>query len=432
VNLKMHNFNLKLGKEKINLQLEDNNYLGNIALNKELSSLKEEEIVRNSILNPIKSNKLDEIISPEDKICIIISDVTRMYQRPHVFLPILIEEILKAGGKEENIFFISSLGSHRKHTKEEHITLLGEELYDKFPIEDHDCDDYNNLVEIGTTTRGTVVEINKKAYEADKIIVTGALVYHVMSGWGGGRKSIVPGIASRKTIMVNHSISISEIEGQGPNPKCDCALYDENPLNLDMIEAAEMLKPDFMFNVILGEGKIIAAVSGDITEAHKVGCQLVSEFNDVPIKEKSDMIIASCGGYPKDINFYQSTKVIYNAMRAVKDNGVIIVLADCNEGFGNPEVQFIIERFENNLQREMELRKNYTISKYIGFLAAWYASKYNIIYVSNIAPNKVKSAGIIVVKTIEDALNKAYEIKGRKDLKAYVMPDGGLYPVVAR
>jgi nickel-dependent lactate racemase len=430
----MQNFKFKLGKGKVDFSLEEKNYLATITRNDETSGLTEEEIIRKSIKNPIGSKKLESIINENDKICIVISDVTRAYQRPHVFLPILVEEILNSGGKEENIFFISALGSHRKHTAEEHKKLMGEDLYNRFPIEDHDCNDYNNLVEIGTTTRGTIVEVNKKAVEADKLIVTGAVVYHVMAGWAGGRKSIVPGIASRKTIMKNHSISMINDKGagSGPNPACDCARYENNPLNLDMMEAAEMLRPDFMFNVILGNGKIIDSVSGDIIEAHKNGCQLVSEFNDVEISEKADMIIASAGGYPKDINFYQSTKVIYNAMRAIKDDGVLIVLASCNEGFGNPEVQHMFENFPDNLAREKELHENYTIAKFIGFLACWYARKYNILYVSDMDPEMVKSANIKVFKTVQEAIDKAREIKGTKDLRTYVMPDGSFYPVMKK
>ncbi len=426
----MHDIELKLGKKKVSFQMPSELILGTINLTKDGALPSEEAIVLDSLRNPIGTKPLQQLIQPNDRICIIISDVTRMYQRPHVFLPILIEDILKAGGKEENIFFLSALGSHRKHTKEEHLRLLGEDLYNRFPIEDHDCDDTNNLISIGTTSRGTVVEINKKAFEADRVIVTGALVYHVMSGWGGGRKSILPGIASRKSIMQNHGISISDTIGNGPNPSCDCALYEENPLNLDMVEAAELFSPDFMFNVILGDGRIIAAVSGDITQAHKKGCEMVSRFNDVPISEKADMIIASAGGYPKDINLYQSTKVIYNAMRALKDKGVMVVLAECNEGFGNPEVQHILQDYTSNLDREMELRNDYTISKYIGFLAAWYAEKYHIIYVSSINPDEVVSAGITVVSSVEEALKAAYQIKGTDQLATYIMPDGSAYPVL--
>ncbi len=428
----MKQYKLKFGQGKIDVSIEDKNFMDEIKLSNEDTQMTEESIIRESLNNPIGSDPLSKLVTADDKICIVISDVTRMYQRPHVFLPIIVEELLGAGAKEENIFFISALGSHRKHTEEEHRKLLGDTLYGRFHIEDHDCNDQDNLIEIGTTSRGTLVEVNKKAAEADKVIMTGAVVYHVMAGWGGGRKSVLPGIASRKSIMMNHSISMDNPGelGSGPNPLCDCALYDNNPLNLDMIEAAEMFNPTFMFNVILGGGEIIAAVSGDIIKAHKRGCEMVSEFNDVEISERADMIIASGGGFPKDLNFYQSTKVIYNAMRAIDENGVLIILASCSEGFGHPEVQHIIQNFSNNVEREQELNTNYTISKYIGYLACWYATKYNIIYVSDIDASNMDNADITVVKTIEEAFETAYKIKGTRDLKTYIMPDGNLFPVL--
>ncbi len=428
----MKQFSLKFGHKKTELHIDKDHLIGEIKLAGEAKSMSEEDIIRQSLKNPIASQTLDRVISPDDQVCIVISDVTRMYQRPHIFLPILVDELIGAGAKEENIFFISALGSHRKHTEDEHKKLLGDSLYGRFHIEDHDCNDADNLVEIGTTSRGTVVEVNKKAAQADKVIMTGAVVYHVMAGWGGGRKSVLPGIASRKSIMMNHAISMERPENltSGPNPLCDCALYDNNPLNLDMIEAAEMFNPAFMFNVILGGGEIIAAVSGDITVAHKKGCQMVSEFNDVEIQEKGDMIIASGGGFPKDLNFYQSTKVIYNAMRAIHEDGILIILASCSEGFGHPEVQHIIQNFKDNPEREEELHSNYTIAKYIGYLACWYATKYNIIYVSDIDAKDMDSSDITIVKTLDEALETAYKLKGRRDLKTYVMPDGNLFPVM--
>jgi len=426
--LKMLNFSLKLGKDRVEYNIEDKNFLGLLETEK-IYELSEEEVIKKSLSNPISSKRLSSIVNKGEKVCIVVSDITRMYQHPNVFLPYVVEEIKKGGIKDSDIFFVFALGSHRKQTPEEHKKILGEELYKKYDVLDHDCLDKDNLIQIGTTSRGTPVEINKLAYEANRLVVTGAVVYHVMSGWGGGRKSLLPGISSRKSIMKNHSISISETVGMGPNPLCDCALYENNPLNLDMIEAAEMVSPDFMFNVILGKGRIVEAVSGDITKAHKKGCEIVSSENDYLIDELGDMVVVSAGGFPKDLNYYQSTKAIYNAMRSVKKDGVVIVIADCNEGMGNPEVEYILKNFENNLEREKELRENYTIAKYIGFLSAWYSEIYNIIYVSSIDPSLIGKTKITVVKTLEEALTVVKKMKGTLDLKTYVMPDSSVYPV---
>ena len=425
----MHKFELKLGKEKVKYNIKEENFLGLLETNKDYE-VTEDEIIKDSLENPIESEKLRKIVNKGEKVCIIVSDVTRMYQKPNVFLPHIVKE-LKAGGVEDSdIFFLCALGSHRKQTPEEHRKILGDKLYEKYEIIDHDCDDDNNLVNIGTTSRGTPIEINKIAADADRIIATGAVVYHVMAGWGGGRKSILPGISSRKSIMTNHAHSITNTPGQGPNPECDSALYDGNPLNEDMVEAAEILNPDFMFNVILGQGRIVDAVSGHITAAHKVGCKKVSKENDFLIDELADMVVVSAGGFPKDINYYQSTKAMLNSMRSVKKDGIIIILADCSDGIGNPEVSYIINNFKNNMDRENELRENYTISKYIGFESAWHSEIYNIIYVSSIDPSLIENIPITVVNSLDEALDKAKEIKGSLDIKTYVMPDASVFPVL--
>src|SRR6056297_563679 len=425
----MHKFKLKLGKDKIEYNVKEENFLDLLETEKKYE-LSENQVIKKSLENPISTEKLSSTVKKGEKVCIVVSDVTRMYQKPNVFLPFIVEEIKKGGVEDSDIFFLCALGSHRKQTEEEHRKILGEDLYNRYKIVDHDCNNEDNLINIGKTSRGTPVEINKMAYEADRLVVTGAVVYHVMSGWGGGRKSILPGISSRESIMKNNSISISDTVGMGPNPLCDCALYEDNPLNLDMIEASEMVNPDFMFNVILGKGRIVDAVSGDITKAHKEGCEIVSKENDYLIDELGDMVVVSAGGFPKDLNYYQSTKAIYNAMRSVKKDGVVIVLADCSEGMGKPEVESILRNFNNNLERENELRENYTIAKYIGFLSAWYSEVYNIIYVSSIDPSLVGNTSIKVTKTLDEALEEVKKIKGTLDLKTYVMPDSSVYPVL--
>ncbi|MDW7669474.1 MAG: nickel-dependent lactate racemase [Bacillota bacterium] len=425
----MHKFKLKLGKEKIEYRIKEENFLGLLESDKAYSKT-EENIIKDSLENPIKSDKLRNIVNKGERVCIVVSDVTRMYQKPDIFLPYIVEE-LKAGGIEDSdIFFLCALGSHRKQTLKEHKKILGDKLYEKYDVIDHDCDDKSNLVNIGTTSRGTPVEINKLAVDADRVVVTGAVVYHVMAGWGGGRKSILPGISSRKSIMINHAHSITDTPGKGPNPECGSAIYEGNPLNEDMVEAAEMFNPDFMFNVILGQDRIVDAVSGNITAAHKVGCEKVSKENDFLIDELADMVVVSAGGFPKDINYYQSTKAMLNSMRSVKSDGVIIILADCSEGIGNPEVSYIINNFKNNLDRENELRENYTISKYIGFESAWHSEVYNIIYVSSIDTSLIENIPITVVGSLDEALQKAKEIKGSLDMKTYVMPDASVFPVL--
>ena len=267
------------------------------------------------------------------------------------------------------------------------------------------------------------MKVNKKAYECDHIILTGGIVYHFLAGWGGSRKTILPGMSSYQTIMKNHSLTLNENLGEGKNPNVRSGKLKGNPVNEDMMQAAAFLRPTFMFNVIVdAKGSIVSAVSGSYIEAFYEGCNIVEKLDSVNINEKADLVIATAGGYPKDINFYQSSKTIMNAKEAVKDGGTIIILSQCSEGLGgNEDVQNMLLNYDNMLEREKELRREYSISKDVGYIFCDVASKYDVIFVSDLDPNLVKKANITVVKTIEEALEITYKKKG-SNLKTYIMP----------
>lgn len=385
----------------------------------------ETDVVLNALNNPIESKKLREIVKEGERVCIIISDITRQWQRMNVYLPLIVEEIKMGGVRDEDIIFLCATGSHRKQSDEEHRLLLGNELYEKYTIVDHDCTDMSNMDFLGTTSYGTPVYVNKIAMECDHIVLTGAIVFHDMAGFGGGRKSILPGISSYETIMANHSLSLNSEVGGGSNPNTRSGKTSNNPMHLDMNEAANMAKPSFLFNVIIGEnGAISSAVAGHCIEAHNKGCSIVEQKDGVHIEEKADMVIASAGGYPKDINLYQGSKALTNAKEAVKEGGTIILLCQCEEGMGNDEVRNIIAEFKTNYEREMEIRKNYTIAKFTGYLIAEIAEKYKVILVTGMDKKIFNGTGIQVFKHIDEALNKVYREKG-KNIKTYVMPSGG-------
>ncbi|WP_206154979.1 hypothetical protein [Clostridium muellerianum] len=180
-----------------------------------------------------------------------------------------------------------------------------------------------------------------------------------------------------------------------------------------------------MFNVIINtEGSIVSAVSGNYIEAFYEGCKVVEKLDSVSINEKADLVIATAGGYPKDINFYQTSKTIMNAKEAVKIGGTIIILSQCSEGLGgNEDVKNMISNYDNMLEREKELRREYSISKDVAYIFCDIASWSNVIFVADLDPNLVKKASITVVKTIEEALELTYKKKGR-NLKTYVMSHG--------
>ncbi|MBB6215263.1 nickel-dependent lactate racemase [Anaerosolibacter carboniphilus] len=420
----MNSIQLKYGKELIDVPLSEDQIFGIIKSNTADHHKTEEAVILDALENPIGSLKLREIVKPGEKVCIVISDVTRAWQRMNVYLPYLVDELCKGGITDENIIFISAVGSHRKQTEQEHQRLLGDALKDRFKVIDHDCLDDNNLVYLGHTSFGTPVKVNKIAMDCDHILLTGAIVFHLLAGWGGGKKSILPGIAGYETIMANHAMSLNPEIGKGSNPEIRSGKIIDNSIHADMLEAAALVKPSFIFNVIMdSQGRISHAVAGDYAKAHARGCQIVDDMDGIAIQSKAEMVIASACGYPKDINFYQTIKTVINAKEAVEENGVIIILSECSEGIGNAEIQEIVQNYSTLLDRERAIRTNYSIAKYIGYYATEVAAKHTFILVSSLPPETLTMANIKIVKTLEEALEMAYSIKG-SNVKTYLMPHG--------
>ncbi|WP_026896083.1 nickel-dependent lactate racemase [Clostridiisalibacter paucivorans] len=420
----MATIKMKYGKEKIDVSISDDNLLGVIKSKGGDGNSSEEDIIKDALKNPIASARLKKLVKPGERICIVISDITRAWQKMSAYLPYLVQELNDGGINDEDIIFLSATGSHRKQTKEEHEVLLGKELAKRFKVIDHVSTDKDSLVHLGDTSYGTPVMVNKLALECDHVVLTGAIVFHLLAGWGGGKKSVLPGICGYETIMANHALSLNPELGSGSNPLVRSGNIDGNPIHLDMLEATSFVRPTFLFNAIMdSNGNIAHAVAGNYIKAHEAGCEIVDKKDGVMIEEKGDMVIATAGGYPKDINLYQTSKTLINAKEAVKEGGTIIILSQCSEGFGNKPIEDMIRNYTSVLDREKALREDYSIAKYIGYFFAETADKFDLILVSDMDKALLESANITVVDNLDDALKITYDKKG-KDLKTYLMPNG--------
>jgi nickel-dependent lactate racemase len=418
----MKTVKMKLGTGYVDVSVPEENLLGMIVKEVPPSSMTEDEVILDALVHPIGTPRLRKLVKPGNTICIVISDVTRAWQRMSVYLPHIVKELNDAGIEDKDIRFLSALGYHRKHTPEEHAKLLGPELLKRFQIIDHDCLDKDNLVRVGTTSRGTPVIINRVAAEADRLVLTGCCTYHPWVGWGGGKKSILPGISSIESIQKNHLMTMDEQGRQ--RPEVASGNIKDNPMHLDMLEVAAIVKPAFMFNVIMGhDGKIAHAVCGDTIAAHDVGRGIVDELYEVPIKELADITISSQGGYPKDIDVCQTGKGIYHTQAATKPGGWIIILSDCTEGIGPPDANTIFLECETNAEREREVRKLFTVPKYVSYYMCTAAEKWNIIIVGNGDPALLAKTKFRTTRTVDEALEMAFKEGGRNQ-KIYLMPQG--------
>lgn len=276
-----------------------------------------------------------QIVRPGERVCILVSDAFRQTRADQV-LPVLVDGLSACGIDDASITILFATGTHRAPRPDEQERILGHTMYHRLRanIRVHDAHDATAHVLVGTTRRGTPVWIDRIAQEADRVIATGAVVLHYFGGFGGGRKSFMPGIASVETIAHNHAMNLDPVEDRR-NPAVRIGSLDGNPVAEDMLEAARLAQCDYIVNTVLTrDGRIAGIFAGELEAAHRVAATFAEKMYTVPIGEQADVVIASAGSAK---NYVQSHKALYNAYQAVKPSGRIIFLAKCEEGLGGEQ-----------------------------------------------------------------------------------------------
>ncbi len=427
-NMPKKTYSLKYGHEVIEFELESRQVLG-IIKPANIPPLRiPRKRIRKAIANPTDSLPLSKIVKSNEKIAIIVSDKTRV-TKANLVLPILLDTLNQAGIKNKDVFIVFALGSHPQQSKGEMVNIIGSDIAKRINFFEHDAQDFKNLKYMGKTSRGTVVEISKKVVDADRIIVTGAINYHYYAGFSGGRKSIIPGIASHKTTKSNHQLVLSN-EGAGSHPLARTSILRNNPVHEDMVEAAKFIKVDFLINVVLKEDNQLSEVfAGDLISAHLEGCRYVNDNCRVHLKKKADVVIVSSGGNPNDIDFVQAHKAIDNSVGACKNGGTIIVVAACPERFPSDQYDRWF-RYEYISEIEENLRKNFSIAGHTVYSIRKKANNFNIILISDLNDNDIKIMGMVPAQSVKDALEIAYQKRGSRNLSIYLIPQGiNVYPV---
>ncbi len=377
-----------------------------------------------AIRNPIGTKPLREIVQAGEKVTIIISDITRLCGTAE-FLPVIVSELNSAGVNDEDITVIVATGTHRGHTAEENVIVCGDEMVQRLTIVQHDSRKDSDMVTLGVTKHKTKVAINKVVANADRVILTGAVTLHPFAGFGGGRKAVLPGVAAYDSIMHNHAMTLSPVEGGGCSAACDSSLLEGNPIHEDMMEACAMLEPDFLVNTVFTpDGAVSEIVAGHWQEAWEKGCQDLLKMAGVKIGELADVVIASAGGYPKDLNLYQSMKCHMNATFAVKKGGIMIFTLDC-EDIKEPAIFTDCFSRSNMEQFEKDIRQFFTVPAFVAFKARSIINDVTAYLVTR--PENfdfVKRTGHIPCATLEEAWNLAQEKlaeQGKKDYTITVM-----------
>lgn len=409
------------GKESIEHSFNESELIGVLdsSINEYDPKCSEIELVKNAMANP-EGKPLKELAMGKKNIVIIASDHTRPVPSK-IIMPLMLSEIREAS-PDAKITILIATGCHRGTTKDELISKFGSEIVENESIYIHDCDERDMLVNIGTLPSGGVCEINKIAYEADLLVSEGFIEPHFFAGFSGGRKSVLPGVCARETVLANHCSEFID------NANCRTGILENNPMHEDMLWAAKKAKLAYIVNVVLNaDKKIIFAAAGDSELAHKKGTDFISSLCAVKAKE-ADIVITTNGGYPLDQNAYQAVKGMTAAEATVKKDGVIIMLADSSDGIGG-------NHFYNQLAEEEDINKTMKI-----FLSRarnetvpdqWQTQVLlrvlmhaRVIYISRLDDETVKKLHLIPAHSIDEALEIAKKLLNKKDAKIVAIPDG--------
>lgn len=382
--------------------------------------------VLDAVYHPIGTAPINELIRPGETVTFICNDPTRV-ANSFDFMPVLVNELNKLGIPDENMQIVFSLGTHRLMTQEEMVEGVGKEVAGRLKMFNSDANIPEDFEYFGTTSRFTPVLINKKVCNSDHIILTGTIVHHYFSGYGGGRKAVLPGCAAMETVRHNHSFMLDPNSGLGKTAG--------NPVYEDQMEGTALWAKAmeerghkvFLFNAILdADHRFLRMFAGNYIDAHQEACKFVDQVYGVKIGEQADVVIVSCGGYPKDINVYQMQKTMDNSVLACRQGGVVILLAECEEGSGSKVLEETCRRLKTADAIEEELRKRFVIGANKAYAVTRLTKKAHFILVTGLDKQLAQEMLFTdAVDTVEEALAEAEKIVG-KDYRVILMPTGSL------
>lgn len=393
-------------------------------LNTKLGEMKadkaEEDIVRESLSNPIGTAPLRELAKGKKNVVIISSDHTRPVPSA-IIMPLLLEEVRK-GNPEADITILISTGGHRATTREEILNRYGPAIVKNERIVVHDSHDDSALIHVGTLPSGGDMILNKLVVEADLLVAEGFIEPHFFAGFSGSRKSVLPGSASYTTVMANHCAEFIA------HPRARTGILEGNPIHKDMVYAARHVGLAFICNVVIdGDKKIVASFSGDMEEAHLRGCDFVSRYCRVKAVP-ADIVVTSNGGYPLDQNLYQAVKSMTAGEASCRKGGVIIVAAECSDGHGGEAFYRTFEEVptpEGIMAMIMARERNQTeADQWQIQIFARVLMDYTVIMVTGAPEEMVEHLNMKWAPSLAEAMAMAEDIVGNPEASVTVIPDG--------
>jgi nickel-dependent lactate racemase len=406
--------------DNLNVTLPDNNILSVVHPNK-VAEQNETELLLRAIEHPIKSKSFTDFINDAKDVLFIVNDGTRPTPTAKV-LEMIYEKL-----KNKNVKFIIATGVHRAPTQEEFDFIFGK-YYEVFNdrIFVHDSKKEEDMVHIGTSKNGTEMYVNRLGMEAHKIVIIGSVEPHYFGGYTGGRKSFLPGIASRKTIAQNHKHAL-KLEAHA-------LALDGNPVHEDMIDALKIIADKEIFSiqtVLDGERKLCGVTSGHIHESFYAAIDKAKEVFCVNIPEKADIVV-SVAPYPMDVDLYQSQKALDNGKLALKQNGILIMVSKCRTGIGEPTF-FELLSSSDSPQKVLEtIKQGYKLGYHKAAKMAEIGTWAQTWGVTDLEDKDMNAIFIKPFHDLQEAMDKALEEKGRNAKVLFLMDGSITVPMVER
>jgi len=351
---------MKYGRSEIRVDVPDHNLADVLTSQKFPPIDNPERAILDALESPIDSPALSELAKNRESATIVISDITRPVPNKLILPPIL-KIIEDQGVPRDKINILIATGVHRPNEGDELLEMVGSQIVENYRIVNHFSQRPETLINLGQTQNGTPVLINRLYVESDLRVISALIEPHLMAGYSGGRKAICPGLASIETMKIMHGPEILE------HPKATVGILEGNPFHVEATKIALMAGVDFSLNVTINDRRQLTGVfAGDMVNAHLAGTKFVEKQTKVTLSEPVDAVIVSSAGYPLDATFYQAIKGVLAAVEVVREGGMVILVAECQEGIGSGPFTDLILKTKNLEQfvRNIYNPKNFVIDQW--------------------------------------------------------------------
>lgn len=406
---------LPYGKGTLPLDVPDQNLIDVVVPKEFIQPQQSEVIVKDALHRPLGTDRLSEAVRPGETVAIVIDDYTRPCPTKMLLYPVL-EELKTSGVNDLDVLIIIANGTHTPPSPKIIKELVGDKISRNYMTISNDTIN-GNYVTVGRTKRGNDIEVLKEYVDADFKIILGDIEYHYFAGYGGTRKSILPGISSKQTVQRNHSLLFDHHSKMG--------VLKENPIHQEMMEAMHLAGCDFALNVVQNsQERIVGAWAGNPELVMDAGVKLVDSMYRREIHERPDIVITAANGAPHDMNLYQAMKAMYTACQIIKNDGVVVLVAECKQGAGSQLYVDWLAEYKTATEVQNALCKCFVIGAHKAYYHRQTIESHPVFCVSTMDQKQIEEFfQFTYALSPDEALQKAFSLKGT-DARVLVVPQG--------